>query len=185
MQLIARPGTVLIPISQGTEVTIVTEYVPFWYFTHTVSLGTSSITPCYDVERLETKTHVGLGPGETIEYTKHRVSLEGHLWPGCRPVNGTWCPYICGQTKQKKGLNNVGQVNPKYCYLSRKDSGLQGGGIQVVKPCKCGRRRPASRLTNVWNGYPAGHAQDEAMPLVEWALTPLGHCNLRRSMLMW
>ncbi len=44
----------------------------------------------------------------------------------------TWRPYSYAQTKQKRGLNNVGQVNPKDCYLSRKDSGLQGGDIQVV-----------------------------------------------------
>ncbi len=50
-----------------------------------VSMGTSPITPCYDVEWLETKTYVGLDPVESIEYTKHRVSLEGHPWPGCRP----------------------------------------------------------------------------------------------------
>ncbi len=31
-------NTVLVPISQGTEVTIVTEYVPFRYFTRTASL---------------------------------------------------------------------------------------------------------------------------------------------------
>ncbi len=41
VQFIARPGTVLIPISQGTEVTKVTEYVPFRYFTRTVIMGTS------------------------------------------------------------------------------------------------------------------------------------------------
>ncbi len=63
MQFIARPGTVLAPISQGTKVKKVTEYVPFQYFTRTISMGTSSIMPCYDVKRLETKTHVGLGPG--------------------------------------------------------------------------------------------------------------------------
>ncbi len=119
-------------------------------------MGTSPITLGYDVERLKTKTHVGLGPGESIEYTKHRVSLEGHLWPGCRPVSDTWHPYSYGQTKQKRGLNNVGQVNPKDCYLSRKDSGLQDRDIQVVKPCKCGRWGPASSLINVWNGNPAG-----------------------------
>ncbi len=106
-------NAVLIPISQGTEVTIATEYVPFRYFTRTasiyidVSMGTSSIMPCYDVERLETKTHVGLGPGESIEYIKHRVSLEGHPWPGCCPESDTWRPYSYGQTKQKRGLNNV------------------------------------------------------------------------------
>ncbi len=37
-----------------------------------LNMGTSLITPCYEVKRLETKTHVGLGPGESIEYTKHR-----------------------------------------------------------------------------------------------------------------
>ncbi len=90
---IAR-NAVLVPISQGTEVTIVTE-------------------------------------------------------PGCHPVSDTWRPYSCGQTKQKKGLNNVGQVNPEDCYLSRKDSGLQGRDIQVVKPYKCGPRGPAGHITNV------------------------------------
>ncbi len=67
----------------------VPEYVPFRYFTRTVSMVTSSITPCYDVERLETKTHMGLGPGESIEYIKHRVSLEGHPWAECRPESDT------------------------------------------------------------------------------------------------
>ncbi len=110
-------------------------------------METSPSTPCYDAERLETKTHVGLGQGESIEYTKHRVSLEGHPWPGCRPVSDTWCRY--GQTKQKRGLNNVDQVNPEDCCLSRKNSGLQDGEIQVVKPYKCGWRGPAGHLTNV------------------------------------
>ncbi len=39
-------------------------------------MGTSPIKPCYDAEQLETKTHVGLDPGESIEYTNHRVSHE-------------------------------------------------------------------------------------------------------------
>ncbi len=30
-------NAVLVPISQGTDVTIVTEYIPFRYFTRTVS----------------------------------------------------------------------------------------------------------------------------------------------------
>ncbi len=81
-----------------------------------LSMGTSTITPCYDAECLETKTQVGLDPGESIEYTKHRLSLEGHLWPGCHPVSDTWRPYINGQTKQR---NNVGQVNPEDCYPGR------------------------------------------------------------------
>ncbi len=56
-------------------------------------MGTSPIIPCYDVERFETKTHVGLNPGESIEYTKHCLSHEGNLWPECRPVSDTWHPY--------------------------------------------------------------------------------------------
>ncbi len=28
---------------------------------------------------------------------------------------------------------------------------------------------------------PLDHAQEEAMPLVEWALTPLGHCNTKEE----
>ncbi len=28
---------------------------------------------------------------------------------------------------------------------------------------------------------PLVHAQEEAMPLVEWALTPLGHCNPKKE----
>ncbi len=102
-------------------------------------MGNSPIMPCYDAERLETKNHVGLGPGESIEYTKYRVSPEGHPWPGCHPVSDTWCPYSYGQTKQKRGLNDVGQVNPEDCCLSRKDSGLQGRDIQVEKPYKTAR----------------------------------------------
>ncbi len=72
-------NAVLAPISQGTEVTIVTEYVPFRYFTRTASsinasMGTSPITPCYDAEQLETKTHVGLGPGKTLQMWMARTS---------------------------------------------------------------------------------------------------------------
>ncbi len=78
-------NAVLVPISQGTKVTIVTEYVPFRYSTRTASvrrcMGTSTITPCYDGERLKTQN-----PGELIKYTKHRLSRQGHPWPGYRPV---------------------------------------------------------------------------------------------------
>ncbi len=119
---------VLVPISQGTEVTIVTEYVPCQYFTRTASsINACPIMPYYDAERLETKTHVGLGPVESVEYTKQRVSPEGHPWPGCRPISETWCLYSYGQTKQKRSLNNVGQVNLEDCFLSRKDSLYKAG----------------------------------------------------------
>ncbi len=74
----------------------------------------------------KTKIHMGLGPGESIEYTKDKVTLESHPWPWCRP-EVTPGIHI---DQAKRGLNNVGQVNPKDYYLSRKDSGLQGGDIQ-------------------------------------------------------
>ncbi len=121
----------------------------------TLSMETSPSTPCYDAERLETKTHVGLGQGESIEYTKHRLSLEGHPWTGCRPVSDTWRPY--GQTKQKRGLNNVDQVNPEDCCLSRKNSGLQDGEIQARTsrpPHKCLKwTMPRKRRCLWWNGF--------------------------------
>ncbi len=40
------------------------------------SMGTSPITPCYDAERLETKTHVGLGPGKTLQMWMARKCLK-------------------------------------------------------------------------------------------------------------
>ncbi len=36
---------------------------------------------------------MGFGPGQSIEYTKPRVRLEGHPWPGCHPVSGSWHPF--------------------------------------------------------------------------------------------
>ncbi len=140
-------------------------------------MGTSSITPCYDLERLETKTHVGLSPGESTEYTKHRVSLEGNPWPGYRPVNDTWCPYSYGQTKQKRGLNNVGQVNPKDCYLKERTLACKAGAsmLQNLANVDSEDQPAASQMSEM--DTPLDHAQDEAMPLVEWALTPMGHCN--------
>ncbi len=61
-------ASVYIISCSATASQIVTEYVPFRYFTRTAwsinaCLGTSPITPCYDVERLVTKTHVRLCPG--------------------------------------------------------------------------------------------------------------------------
>ncbi len=136
-------------------------------------MGTSSITPCYDVERLETKTHVGLVPGESIEYIKHRVSLEGHPWPGCCPGSDTWHPYSYGQTKQKRDLNNVGQVNPKRLPFKQKGlwSARQGHpGCKTLQmwtartsqlPNKCLKwTMPKTRRCLWWNG-----------------LGPMGHCN--------
>ncbi len=112
-------------------------------------MGTSPITLCYDVERLEPKTHVGLDPGESVEYTKHRVSLEAHPWLGCCPIRILGVYIVYGQTKQKKGLEKRWSSEPGSLLLSRKDCGLHHRDIQVVKPYKCGRQGLAGRLTNV------------------------------------
>ncbi len=96
----------------------------------------------------------GIRPRGVNRIHQARVSLEGHPWSGCCPEVIPGVHIVMDRPSKKRGLNNVGQVNPKDCYLSRKDSGLQGGDIQVVKPCKC-----------------------EAMHLVDWVLTPMGHCN--------
>ncbi len=78
-----------------------------------VSMGTSQITPCYDVEWLETKTHVGLGPGESIEYTKHRVSFEGH--PGETPG-----VQIVMDRPSKGGLEQSWSSEPERLLLKQK-----------------------------------------------------------------
>ncbi len=39
-----------------------------------------------------------------------------------------------------------------------------------------GKDQPATSQMSEMD-TPLDHAQDEAMPLVEWALTPMGHCN--------
>ncbi len=39
-----------------------------------------------------------------------------------------------------------------------------------------GKDQPATSQMSEMD-TPLNHAQEEAMPLVEWALTPIGHCN--------
>ncbi len=36
-------------------------------------------------EPVQSRRAMMWNPGDSIEYTKHRVSLEGHPWPGCHP----------------------------------------------------------------------------------------------------
>ncbi len=81
-----------------------------------VSMGTSPIMPCYDVERLETKIYVGLGPGESIEYTKHRVSLEDHPWPRYCSEE-TPGVHIVMDRPSKEGLEQSWSSEPKRFLL--------------------------------------------------------------------
>ncbi len=97
-----------------------------------VSMGTSPIMPCYDVERLATKTHVGLGPGGSIKYTKHRVSLEGNWWPGCCPEE-TPGVHIVMDRPSKEGLEQSWSSEPESLLLKQKGLWLARRDIQVVK----------------------------------------------------
>ncbi len=139
-------------------------------------MGTSPITRCYDVERLETKTHVGLDPGESVEYTKHRVSLEGHPWLGCRPIRTLSVQIVYGQTKQKRGLEQCWSSEPKILLFKQKGlwPALQGHpDCKTLNMWTARTSRPPHKcltLTPRWTT-----PREEAMPLVEWALTPMGH----------
>ncbi len=122
-------------------------------------MGTSPITPCYYMERFETKTYLGLGPGESIQYTKHRVSLEGHPWPGCHP-EVTPGVYIVFDRASKEGLEQCWSSEPERLLLKQKGLWPARRDIQAVKPCKCRRRGPASRLTMSEMDNPLDHAQE-------------------------
>ncbi len=91
-------------------------------------MGTSPIAPCYDVERLETKTHVGLDTGESVEDTKHSVSLEGHSWLGCPPIRILGVNIDYGQTKQKRRLEQSWSSEPGRLLFKQKGlwAALQG-----------------------------------------------------------
>ncbi len=65
-------------------------------------------------------THVGLDPGESIEYTKHRVSPEGHPWPGCQPVSDTWRTYSMDRPIKKEGLEKCWSSEPIRLLLKQK-----------------------------------------------------------------
>ncbi len=149
-----------------------------------VSVGTSPITPCYDVEQLETKTHVGLGPGESIEYTKHRVRLEGHPWPGCCPeeIPGV---HIVMDRPSKKRLEQSWSSEPERLLLKQKGlwparwghpgcKTLQMWTARTSQPHKCLKwtphwPMPKTRWCLWWNGL-----------WLRW-----GTATQRRSILMW
>ncbi len=135
---------------------IVTEYVPFQYFTRTASryrrkYGIQSNHAMLWCGTTRNQDSRGIGPRgvNRIHQAQGEPRESSVAWVSS--LRDTWHPDLV-----KRGFNTVGQVNPKECYLSRKDSGLQGGNFQVIKPCKCGRREPGSHLANVWNGHPAG-----------------------------
>ncbi len=97
---------ILIPISQGTEVTIVSEYVPFRYFTRTASR--------YRCKYGNQSNHAVLWRGTTRNQDSrgsrprgvdriHQAQGEPRgssvAWVSFR--RDTWCPYSYGQTKQR------------------------------------------------------------------------------------
>ncbi len=128
---------------------------------------------CYDVERLEPKTHVGLDPGEPVEYTKHRVSLEVHPWFGCHPIRKLVVNIVFGQTKQKRGLEQCWSSEPGKLPLSRKDWPAPQGhsGCKTLQMWMARTSQPPHKCLT----WTPRWTQEEAMPLVEWALTLIGH----------
>ncbi len=56
----------------------------------------------YESNRVRSLRYFTRTVSMSIEYIKHRVSLEGHPLPGCRPESDTWRPYSYGQTKQRR-----------------------------------------------------------------------------------
>ncbi len=114
---------------------------------------------------------MGLGPGESIEHTKHRVSLEGHPWPGCRPEVTPGVDIVLDRPSKEGGLNNVGQLEQKgFCPARWGHPGCKT--LQIWK----GKVQPATSQMSEMD-TPLDHAKEEAMPLMEWALTPIGHYN--------
>ncbi len=101
-------------------------------------METSLITPCYDTERLETMTHMGLDPGESIEYNKHRVSPEGHPWPGCHPVSDTCRTYSMDRPRKKEGLEKCWSSEPIRLLLKQK----------VLWPARQGH--PGCKILQMW-----------------------------------
>ncbi len=99
-------NAVLVPISQGTEVMIVTEYCSFQDYTRTASKTLYGIQSNHAVLWCRTtriKTHVGLDPGESVEYTKHRVSPEGSSVARVSSQKDTWSPYSLWTDQAKEG----------------------------------------------------------------------------------
>ncbi len=78
-------------------------------------MGTSSIMPCYDVERLETETHSGV----------NRVhQAQGEPWgPSVAWVSSesdTWRPYSYGETKQRGAWTMLVKWTPKRLLFKQK-----------------------------------------------------------------
>ncbi len=99
-------NAVLVPISQGTKVTIVTVYIPFRYFTHTASrywhkYGNQSNHSV--LWRGTTRNQDSCGIRSRGVNRIHQV--QGEPWGSSVAWvsfwRDTWCPYSYGQTKQR------------------------------------------------------------------------------------
>ncbi len=97
-------NAVLVPISQGTEVTIVTEYVPLWYFTRTASR--------YRCKYGNQSNHAVLWRGMTRNQDLRGIrpsgvnrihQAQGEPWGSSvawvSSRRDTWHPYSYGQNK--------------------------------------------------------------------------------------
>ncbi len=139
----------------------VTEYVPFPYFTRncieksTLSMGTSPITPCYDAEQLETKTHMGVRPRGVRRIHQAQGEPKGSsvTWVSSRKW---YLAFIYLWTDQAKdGLEHCCSSEPERLLLKQKGLWPARRGHPGCKTLQI-TKGPASRLTNVWHGHPAG-----------------------------
>ncbi len=171
MQFLAWPGTVLIPISQGTEVMIVTEYVLFSIFHLYCKYGNQfnhavlwrGTTRNQDSHRIRPR-------GANRIYQAQGVSLEGHQWTD----------------QAKEGLEQCWSSEPERLQLKQKELWPARRGHPGCKtlqmwtakasqpPHKCLKwtprwTMPKTRRYLWWNGL-----------WIRW-----GTATPRRSMLMW
>ncbi len=112
VQLIARPGTQYsfhISGNRGYDSNRVSSLSIFHsYCVERHCMGTSTIMPCYDTERLKTKIHVGLRP----RGINRMHQAQGQPWPGCRPVKLIPGINILWTDQVKEGLEQCWSSEP-------------------------------------------------------------------------
>ncbi len=90
----------------------------------------------------------------------------------------TWRRYSFGQTKKRGGVEQCWSSKPERLLLEQKGFCPARWGHPGCKTLQMwkGKDQPApSQMSEM--DTPLDHAKEEAMPLMEWALTPIGHYN--------
>ncbi len=139
---------------------MVTEYVPFRYFTRTASsidacMGTTPITLCYDAERLETKTHVRPRRVNRIHQAQGEPLGSSVTWVSSRKW---YLASIYLWTDQaKEGLEQCWSSQPWRLLLKQKGLWPPRQGHPGCKTLQMWTARTSwPPVSNVWNGHPTG-----------------------------